>query len=316
MGAVKSRRSFSVLCGLLCALALPLGAPAAEPGPAAVAAGCPPESWTLAELRALPAAEFAVAEPARRNQLALGLASCLENPDPRLRDEVAFTAIAHWLRAKELAPATVVGLARELLPRLEGPAGEGFGRPFAALVLSEVARADRLDPMLPEPLLRELVTAAGRFLAGIRDYRGFDPEVGWRHGVAHGADLVLQLGLSPRLSAAEVRTLLAALARQVAPEATSYIDGEPERLARAVFFLHQRADLDAAFWDGWFAAVGDPAPLADWSSAFAARPGLARRHNTLAFLHAVAFAARANPSPASDRLGALAHRELLRVTSG
>ena len=27
----------------------------------------------------------------------------------------------------------------------------------------------------------------------VRDYRGFDAKQGWRHGVAHGADLLLQL---------------------------------------------------------------------------------------------------------------------------
>jgi hypothetical protein len=306
---------------LLLALAPVAGAtppqPATGAGEQATAATCPPAPWSRSELAALRSAGFVVAEGEKRNRLALDLLTCLDHPDPALRDGVAFEGISHWLRAKQLDAATQVALAERLVSMLEkDPDPAGFRRPFAALVLSEVVRADRIETALPEPLLRAATARAVAFLETISDYRGFDPQEGWRHPVAHGADLALQLGVHPRVGPADQRALLTALARQIAPAGeVFYHFGEPERLARAAYFLHQRGDLDQRFWDEWFARRGDAAPLASWGDSFTSLPGLARRHNTLAFLHAVAFAARANPSPQSTSLAALADRELTRVQS-
>ena len=270
-----------------------------------------------AALQALPSSGFEVSDSAARARLAIELVDHLADPDPAMRDGVAFTGLSTWLRAGALDAATRQILAERLLPHVEAAEDTaGFGRSFAALALSEVARADRLAPHLPAELRERLITAAGRFLTNTRDYRGFDDQAGWRHAVAHGADLVLQLGLHPATPAEETKRLLAAVATQVAPAGTAFLHTEPDRLARAVFFLHGRGLLDAAFWDGWFAAVASPAPRGSWAAAFESTAGLARRHNLVAFLHAVGFAVRANPGAGSDALAEWSQRELLRVERG
>src|SRR5690606_22331598 len=85
-----------------------------------------------------------------------------------------------------------------------------------------------------------LVTTATTYVEGVRDWRGFDETDGWRHGVAHGADLLMQLALNPALEKPQLDPILAAVARQVAPAGHFYIYGEPERLARPVVFALQR----------------------------------------------------------------------------
>jgi hypothetical protein len=279
--------------------------------------GCAATAEERARLLALASSGFAVSDDGERQRRALELSDCLGDPDPALRDGVAFGALSTWLRAGILDELTRRALAERLLLQVEADEdAAGFRRPFAALALSEVARADRLAPSLPDALRRRIVEAAARFLATTRDRRGFDDAQGWRHAVAHGADLVLQLGLHPATTAGEAGRLCEALATQIAPEGVAWVHGEPERLARAVFFIHQRGLVEDAFWDAWFAGVGSPAPQATWAASFTSAAGLARRHDALAFLHALAFAARANPGPASDRLAALAHRELVRVQGG
>lgn len=293
---------------LLLILGLPwaTAAPAEEPKPTERAA-----------LLALPGSGFEVPDPAARSRLALELVDHLADPDPALRDGVAFTGLSTWLRAGLLDQATRQTLAERLLPRVEAEEdAAGFARSFAALALSEVARADRLDPRLSSEQRQRLITAAETFLLTTRDYRGFDDAAGWRHAVAHGADLALQLGLHRATTADETRRLLAAVASQVAPAAHAYVHTEPDRLARAVFFLHARGQLDAAFWDGWFAALASPAPLGSWAAAFESTAGLARRHNLVAFLHALGFAARANPGAPSDAIAGWSQRELERVERG
>jgi len=311
----STRSKFAWLVLLLAAAAVPPGAAAGAPEQNRN--GCDAYPGGRAALRALAAGGFEVADAAERQRLALAMAGCLGDPEPAIRDDAALTGLATWLRGGRIDEATRLTLAEQLLDQVQaGEDADGFRRPFAALALAEVARADRLAPSLPEAVRTRIVAAAAGFLETTRDFRGYDAEGGWRHAVAHGADLVLQIGMHPATTADEMRRLLAALATAIAPPGVSWIHGEPERLARAVFFLHGRGLLDDAFWDGWFAAAGAPAPLAGWGEAFRTTGGLARRHDVLAFLHAVAFAARANPGPASDRLGALAHRELVRVQGG
>lgn len=280
-------------------------------------AGCAPEPDRRAGWLELAQLGFEIADAAERQRRALELTDCLGDPDPKLRDEVAFTGLSSWLRAGALDDATRLALAERLLPWVEAaedPAG--FRRPFAALALSEVARADRLAPALPDAVRRRMVAAAARFLETTRDHRGFDATEGWRHAVAHGADLVLQIGLHPATKADEAKHLFDALATQVAPPGVAWVHGEPERFARAAFFVHRRGLPGDEYWDAWFEALGAPGQGGTATATPSTAETLARRHDLAAFLHAIAFAARANPAPSSDRLAELAHRELVRLHGG
>ena len=258
-------------------------------GTAHATGGCPPTGWSGDELRALKAAEFKLDDPVRRRQLALGLLDCLGSPDPVLRDGIAFEAWSTWLRANQLDEAARAAALERLLPRIapDAPQGAGFDAPFAALVLSEVARTDRVSPWMT-PAMRERLLASGTaYLASVRDYRGFDAKEGWRHGVAHGADLLLQLALNPALDKPQLDRLFAALATQVAPEGHAYVYGEPERLARPLLYGALRGLHTEAEWKAWFEALATPGRAASWREAVGTQEGLARRHDLRAFLLAV-----------------------------
>ena len=199
-----------------------------------------------------------------------------------LRDGIAFDAISHWARGRALTPATLQSIRTTLLPRLRPEAdANGFAQPFAALALAEVARADRVQPFLSEGERAELVDAATTYLATLGDYRGFDPSEGWRHGVAHAADLLLQLSLNLALDRAQLDGILAAVASQAMPASGHfYIYGEGERLMAPVFYIGRRGALSRAEWSEWFARLasrrrrGRPATPAS----------LAANHDLAAFL--------------------------------
>ena len=276
-------------------LALLLACAAVRP----VHADCPPKGFDRSSLQTLKSSSFEVTDAARRQELALALLPCLAVPDPTLRDGIAFEAYYTWLRAKALDQATrkqmLDTLTSWLQPSLT-PArsdAEGFRKPFAALVLSEVARTDRIDTWLTETQRTQLVETAALYVSTITDYRGFDPKVGWRHGVAHGADLLMQLAINPAVDRASVDRLLSAVAAQVAPAGEhSYIDGESGRLARPVLIAAQRGLYTADEWRDWLSKAASPAPLASWNDAFNSRAGLAKRHNVHAFLSALYVSAR------------------------
>jgi hypothetical protein len=248
---------------------------------------CPPAGMSRQQLTDLKAQEFAVADDARRQALALDLLACLGSTDPVLRDGVAFEGLQTWMRAKQLSTATVGAIRNRLLPQLapDYPDPAGVLRSFAALVVGEVVRVDRIEPFMTDEQLQQVVDAAARYLPSIRDYRGLDEREGWRHGVAHGSDLILQLAVNPRTSKAQLEQMLAAIATQVAPAGDHfYVYGEGARLARPVVFIAKRKLHTADEWRKWFAQVTSPAPLAKWIDAYSSHTGMVKHHNTTAFL--------------------------------
>jgi hypothetical protein len=262
-----ARRLVALLCLLACGVA---------------GASCPPGTTTKLALQILKQVGWKVADDNARQALALALLDCLASPDPELRDGVAYDAISQWARAKALTPETLQSIRTALLPRLSPDAdSNGFAQPFAALTLAEVARADRVQPFLSDAERAEHVGAATTYMMTLSDYRGFDASEGWRHGVAHGADLLLQLSLNLALDRGQLDAILAAVARQVMPaNGHFYIYGESERLMAPVFYIGRRGALRAADWNAWFSALAArrqrPAPPTQAS--------LAASHDLAAFL--------------------------------
>jgi hypothetical protein len=268
---------------------------------AGAASACPPPGWDRARLEALKATKFAIADAAEREQFAEAAVSCLASADPFLRDGIAFEALSHMFRAEKLGDAVKIRIARDLLRRLGNREPRGFEAPFAALVLAEVVRADGLKAYLPEDLRATIGEGAVTFVAGVRDYRGFDEREGWRHGVAHGADLLMQIVRNPAYAdRAYLGRLRDAVGAQVAPSGHFYIYGEPERLMYPVIFLARRNVFTATDWDAWFERVTGKAH--DWSDVFASQKGLAKRHNTKAFLYAVWLNAKISENGDDDVL--------------
>lgn len=282
---------------------------------ASAAEPCPPAGYSRAGLLELRRSDFVIEDADRRNQMAIALLACTGDPDPDIRDGVVYEGLATWLRNRQLKSATVQSLRGVLLQQLRtADDASGFLKPFAALNLSEVVRSDRIDAVFTLAQREAIVLAANDFLRGVRDYRGFSETEGWRHGVAHGADLVLQLVLNPQIDAEQVRRLLGAVAAQISPPGdVFYVYGEPDRLARAVFYAHRRGDVAATEWDAWFHGIASPAPLGAWSDAWSTQAGLARRHNTLAFLRALHSAAVSAGDERGDSLAAYALRAIQTV---
>lgn len=275
---------------------------------------CPPPGWDRARLEQLKATGFEIAESLLRDEFARGIAACLSSPDQFLRDGVAFEALSHMLRAGQLGAGVRIELAESLLRRLAAEPGPGFERPFAALVLSEIVRADMIEAYLPTRIRAEILDAATVYMRGIDDYRGFEEGAGWRHGVAHGADLLMQLARNPGVNeAAQFLAIRDAVAAQLMPAGHFYIFGEPERLMRPIIMLAQRGAFTETEWMEWFNAQASPAPFSAWGDVFQSQAGLAKLHNLRAFLYAVWVNARLSENTTDDALLAGAEAALRQI---
>ncbi|MEZ5998838.1 MAG: DUF2785 domain-containing protein [Hyphomonas sp.] len=278
---------------LIAAGCLVLAACASVPEAPAMAACGPAEQFAgegdarADAVAALPAAE--------RDALALDMVACLENPDPAIRDGFAYETYAAMMRGNLLQPDALRTLKSALLENLTAAGDDpgGFRGPFAALVLSEVARTDRISPWMTPEEREGLVAAAAAYMTGLSDYRGFDDAEGWRHGVAHAADIFLQLSLNEALTREEADTILAAIAAKAATPDHAYTFGEPERLAAPVLYLSRRDLYTPEEWTGWFTSLWpEDDPLRE--TAYSSEAALARKHNLMAFAEAVYVSAAAS----------------------
>ena len=259
---------------------------------------CPPPDWPVTRLEALKRDGFKVPDTVPRQDLAVSLLPCLADPNPLVRDGIAFEALSTWMRAGQLDRATLEALRVDLLRALGQPDRDGFLAPFAALVLSEIARTDRVAAWMSADQRDATVRGAVSYLTNVNDYRAFDDKAGFRHGVAHGADLALQLALNPATSKAQLDQLLLAVASQVAPAGNvAYWAGEPDRLARPVVFIAQRKLHSEDEWRKFFDAVSSPQPLRSWQAAFTSEVGIRKRHNVRAFLLSVYASASSSEDP-------------------
>jgi hypothetical protein len=249
-----------------------------------------------------------------RHAAALKLAACLGDPDPKVRDALAFEALSSVMRSGALEQRTLVDLKTALLNQVRQPGSSTLLRSFSALTLSEVARTDRIKTWMSDAERQELVDAAAAFLSGISDYRAFSDQEGYVHAVAHGADFAMQLALNPAVTKPQLDRLLIAVASQVVPKdpAVAYWAGEPDRLARAVVFIAQRKLHTEAEWKAWFTSVMDPKPLASWDVAFTSESGIRKHHNARAFLLSV-FASAITSEDTGIRLLAGPARESLKL---
>ena len=225
--------------------------------------GCQVGTYSKADFQELKLSKFETLSEESVNQFAIDLLPCVGNPDPEIRDGIVYESLSTLLRNEKLTDDTKTKLLSSLLDTLKGPDDKGgYLKSFAALDLSELARADRVNPYLTDLRRAELVTATVEYLSGITDYRGYDDRMGWRHGVAHTSDLALQLVLNDQIIEPQLRALRSATSIQVAPNSGhAYIHGESERLARPVLFMARRGAFSQEEWNAWFLSLVDPAPF-------------------------------------------------------
>ena len=264
---------------------------------APASAGCTPPAPMKLQLESLKRDKWVLLDSATRQGLAIAVIDCLGAADPVLRDELSFDALSAWMRAKQLTPETLRTINGKLqavlndgkLNASSSSSESGFLQAFAALALSEVVRVDRVQAFLTDEELERLLTTSTKYLTNVRDYRGFTEGEGWRHGVAHGADLMLQLSLNPRLTKPQLDRILAAVASQIAPQGEHfYRYREGERLMAPVFYIARRELYQEVDWSAWIATLMSQTEATGVQS----QTTLARRHNLSGFLLPLYFSLR------------------------
>jgi hypothetical protein len=189
--------------------------------------------------------------------LTAALARCLRDPDPDVRDGVPYVVLRTWIARDIVAGERRLRLGDAMAARFADD--EIQARTFAPLVLDMIVSRGDFAPAWLEAFTHWYATES--------DLRGFDPELGWLHAVAHGADLLGTFGTHPRV---DPTAMLALAARRLLARTDHVFDQrEDDRLAGALARVLTRPELTAAASTAWldpidadFAALGrGPVPV-------------------------------------------------------
>lgn len=284
---------------LFSALSFTLSACAIAPAPTQFVLSSDPPSCAFTEndreaLEALRANEFA---DHNGDAAAEEFASCLGSPNPFLRDKIGYEGLMTALRSGAVSEEARLAFISDMLDNLSDTTEPGFLAPFSALALSELVRTDRIEAFLSTEERADIANQSADYLTNVGDYRAYSDTEGWRHGVAHGADIALQFALNPNTDEASLRALRGAIASQISGRSGhAFTHGEPERLARPILFMASRDAFDAEDWTAWFTELSNPAPLAKWEEAFQSETDLAQLHNLKAFAQVLYINASLSPN--------------------
>ena len=174
-----------------------------------------------------------------------------------------------------------------------------FLRSFSALVLMEIVSCDNEMHVLATADVRAYLEAGLTYLAGERDLRGYVPEKGWAHAVAHTADLLLMLAKNRYLATPDLERILDGIAAKLRERvAHVYLHAEDERLAYAVMGALGRDLLDMSFLRPWLDRLAHQQNGRPWKPGdITAYEGACGYVNVRAFLRSLYFqlALAANP---------------------
>ena len=169
------------------------------------------------------------------------LALLLRDPDPAVRDDLAYTVLAR------LIPSLDAGLCRELgdemAGRFEDP--EIQVRSFAPLILAPIVKRGEFSG--------HWLAAFESWYPAERDLRGWDDAFGWLHAAAHGADLLGAFGRCPQVDPTAMLRL--AVVRMLTPTEFLFAEMEDARLAAALALTLSREELSEEQSAAWLAPI-------------------------------------------------------------
>lgn len=235
------------------------------------------------------------------------LLSYLGSADSELREGTAYTILDAWIHQDYYSHADLWKMISQLLHHLTVGLGEQqsdtiFRRSFSLLILAEIVYHDLTHPTLSETEVQQVLKQTLAYFEAEQDLRGYDPEKGWMHAIAHAADLLWVLAQEGDVTTSDLLRIMDALAKKItAPVTHVYLYDEEERLVRTVMGVLQRDLLTLPDLSTWLELLIHPRGRISWNEDFEGRKMMdvvrngaetCARHNTKHFLYGLYFQLR------------------------
>jgi hypothetical protein len=190
--------------------------------------------------------------------------SYLGSTDPELRDDIAYTVYANWLKREMFSNEVLKSHVDRLLSNLDKGIGETksdtvFIRAFSVLFLAEIVHNDNKKPILEREQYRKILEKGLWYLEAEKDPRGYVPVKGWAHALAHTADLILVLARNRATNETDLGNMLWVISvKNVHATDYVYIHREDERLASAILEILRRDLIPFDQVESWLKSLTEP----------------------------------------------------------
>lgn len=185
------------------------------------------------------------------------LLSLLGSIDPQLREKPAYEILTHWVDLGHYTHTDQWKMVTQLLHNLTTGLGTQqddtvFLRSFSVLILTEIVYYDLTHPAFSASEIQQILEQTLAYFQAENDLRGYIPEKGWAHAIAHTGDLLMVLARYRFVPASDLERIMSAIAEKiVAPVAHVYLYDEDGRLVRPVMSALQRDLLTLPFLTTW-----------------------------------------------------------------
>lgn len=176
--------------------------------------------------------------------------------DPYLRDSLIFAHFQDWimneqLTDKQLEKILTTSLSQSLYHIGQTDDDTVFTRSFSVLLCALVLAHSQVT----EDVYTRSFEVGCEYMEKEEDLRGYVPEKGWAHSIAHGADLLTVLASHRHFQLQQLDSILQSIKTPLL-KGTVFIDDEQERLTAPLLALIDRHDQSIA------------SPLTRWLHAF------------------------------------------------
>jgi len=179
--------------------------------------------------------------------------------DSYLRDDLIYSAFGTWiLRHNAISQeqlravlATVLDEQHILYNLGEQNTDSVFTRSFSILLLPLILINHRSRPFLSTSEVIHIKEKLLYYLENEKDRRGFVPEKGWAHAIAHTADALDDLVQCPEINKSDLAEILEAIRKVICVEGSGYLHLEDERMVTAVIAIIKRQLLSEAEITQW-----------------------------------------------------------------
>ncbi|WP_345788898.1 DUF2785 domain-containing protein [Filibacter tadaridae] len=176
--------------------------------------------------------------------------------DGHLRDKLIYQSFVKLIYSNQLNPNEIQSLLETvtgesyLFHRIgESGTDSVFTRSFSVLVIAAIIEYDVQNKIVSPAIIQHTAKQAIRYMMEEKDTRGFIPQKGWAHAIAHGADALDALAKHPFIQKEDINQILCAIKHSLFLQ-VDYLDEEEERLAIIIASLleYQNVEEEVQLW--------------------------------------------------------------------
>ena len=178
--------------------------------------------------------------------------------DCELRDGLIYASFYKLVMERKQIEAALLSellqtCVNELLFKGIGEKGTDtvFTRSFTTLLIALILGRDNQEDFLSKDTIEDMKEKLIKYMELEEDIRGFVPDKGWAHSVAHAADMIDELVKNPKLNKECYPDIIRTLWSKVLISNSVYVHGEDERLLIPILEMLDRG-MDVAEFDELF----------------------------------------------------------------